>query len=92
MNTVHPAATAPMPQPIYWMPNAIVGQGPPAPAPAPTLPQLGSAIRAGFRELTPALIITGIAIGVASGLGSTIGTALGTFFVDRFGPRRSRRR
>lgn len=44
------------------------------------LDQLGTA----FREITPALILTGIAIGIASGLGSTIGTAVGTIVVERF--------
>lgn len=40
--------------------------------------------REGFRQITPALILTGIAIGIASGLGSTVGTAVGTYFVGRF--------
>lgn len=48
---------------------------------------------AAFREITPALILTGIAIGIASGLGSTIGTALGTIVVDRVvRPRQTQRR
>ena len=42
--------------------------------------------RAGFSEVTPALILTGLFIGIASGLGSTVGTALGALIVDRFVP------
>ena len=42
--------------------------------------------RAGFSEVTPALILTGLFIGLASGLGSTVGTALGTLIVNRFVP------
>lgn len=45
----------------------------------------------GFKQITPALVLTGLVIGLASGAGSTIGTALGTVFVKRFvSPRRSR--
>ena len=48
-------------------------------------------IAAGFREITPALVLTGLVIGIASGAGSVIGTALGTIFVDRVIYRRQRR-
>lgn len=54
--------------------------------------QVLAQIREAFREVTPALVLTGIAIGIASGIGSTIGTALGTILLQKFLPARDRRR
>lgn len=46
-----------------------------------------------LRDVTPALIITGIAIGIASGIGTTVGSTIGTLLTRRFrGSRPPRKR
>lgn len=45
-------------------------------------------IREGFAEITPAIIIGGVALGFAS----AVGNALGTLFIDYLARRRERRR
>ena len=72
---------------------ARTGQIAPTPAPTPEERRQNQrfidSLAEGFRQVTPALVLTGLVIGLASGAGSTIGTALGTVFVDRFMRRRA---
>lgn len=88
------------PQPLYPpQPSAGAftrvganGDPPPTPEQRAQQKQLFAEWREGFKQITPALILTGIAIGIASGAGSTIGAAIGTYLLQRFSPGRRDRR